>query len=79
MDMERQNYLNECDAQNKAKKFAEFKEEFENKLSSKYGISIGDCTDEDQLMVEFLDGFTTDDFIEFLANKHDLNPLNNYF
>jgi len=79
MDIERQNYLKECDAQDKAKKFAEFKKEFETKLFKKYGITIGDCTDDEALMVEFSDGATVEDFIEFLADKHNLTPKNNFF
>ncbi|MBP7846039.1 MAG: hypothetical protein KA007_01235 [Candidatus Pacebacteria bacterium] len=79
MDIQRQNFLKECDAQNKAKKFAEFKKEFEDKLFSKYGITIGDCTDENALMVEFEDGATAEEFIEFLADKHNLTPKNSFF
>ena len=79
MDIQRQNFLKECDAQNKAEKFAKFKKEFEDKLFAKYGITIGDCTDDEALMVEFSDGATVEDFIEFLADKHNLTPKNSFF
>lgn len=76
MDIQRQNFLKECDAQNKAEKFAEFKKEFEDKLFAKYGVTINDCTDDQALMTEFSDGATVEEFIEFIADKYDYTPIN---
>lgn len=79
MDIERKNFLKECDAQNKAAKFAEFKKEFEDKLFAKYGVTINDCTDDEALMTEFSDGATAEEFIEFIADKYDYTPKNSFF
>lgn len=72
-DIERQNFLNEGESE--SEKFEKFKTEFEDKMVAKYGIGINDCTDEDQLRVEFKTGSTPDELVEFFASKHDLTPL----
>lgn len=76
MDIERKNFLRECHEDNKKQLFEQFKQEFVDKLFKKYGIGINDCTDEDQLKTEFEDGFTPDEFIEFIADKYNLEPIN---
>lgn len=60
----------------KTKTFEEFQKEFEDLLFKKFGITIGDCTDEDALRQEFKDGASPQSFVDFLGDKHDLNPLN---
>jgi hypothetical protein len=49
-DIERQNFLPECEAENKAN-LAKFKQEFEDLLMKRHGITIGDCTDEEQQLL----------------------------
>lgn len=70
-DIERQNFLNETETEQE--KFQRFKTQFENKLFDKFGITIGDCTDEAQLMVEFKTGSTANDFVDWIGEKYDLS------
>jgi hypothetical protein len=70
-DIERQNFLPECEAANLAK----FKKEFEDLLMKRHGITIGDCTDEEQIEVEFRTGSTVVDFVEHIATKYDLDRI----
>lgn len=74
MDIERQNFIPELDAENK--KFESFKAEFESLLKKKYGIDINDCTDERLLRQEFDTGSKPNEYVEFVAEKYNLDPLN---
>lgn len=75
--MERQNFLNEVEAENQ--KFLEFKEKFEELLLRKFGITINDCTDEEQLRVEFETGSTPEEFVDFIGDKHGLDFIDDFF
>lgn len=55
---------------------AEWTKEVEDLLMKDYGITTGDCTDEKQLSVEFQDGTTPQEFVDFIGDKRDLNKLN---
>lgn len=73
-DLERQNFLAEVDEENK--KFDKFKQDFELELLYRFGLKIEDITDEDQLRQEFESGGKFNDFVEYLGEKHDLDPIN---
>ena len=64
---------------NKEKTLAEWTKEVETLLMKDYGITTGDCTDENQLAVEFKDGTSPQEFVDFIADKRDLNKLNSDF
>lgn len=53
---------------------AEFRKELGDKLSEKFGITIGDCIDESQIEVEFADGSTVEGLVDYLGDKYDLTP-----
>ncbi len=55
-----------------------FKEKVEALLLKRHGITIGDCTDDDQLEVEFEDGARPEDFVEFIADKYDLDRIDQF-
>lgn len=76
-DIERQNFLPECEAENKAN-LAKFKQEFEDLLMKRHGITIGDCTDEEQIETEFRTGTTVVDFVEWIAKKYDLDRIDQF-
>ena len=59
-------------------RFEKFKHEFEDLLMKRHGITIGDCTDECQLLAEFLTSSTAVEFVEFLADKHDLDRIDEF-
>jgi len=73
MDIERKNFLEELEEQNR--RYEIFKAKFEAVLSKRHGITIGDCTDEETLRVEFEDGVTPEDFVEHIATKYDLDRI----
>ncbi len=61
------------------KTLAQWTKEVEDLLMKDYGITTGDCTDDEQLEVEFKDGTTPQDFVDFIGDKRDLNKLNREF
>jgi hypothetical protein len=73
-DIERQNFLPECEAENKVK-LAQFKQELEDLLMTRHGITVGDCTDDVQIEAEFRTGSTAVDFVEWIADKHELDRI----
>ena len=63
------------DTMKKINTFELFKEKVEKLLSKRHGITIGDCTDDDQLKIEFEDGSTPEDFVEYIASKYGLERI----
>ena len=63
----------------KEKTLIQWTEEVENLLMKDYGITTGDCTDDTQLAVEFKDGTSPQDFVDFIADKRDLDKLHKGF
>ena len=59
----------------KTQTYEEFKKEFEDTLMERHGITINDCTDEEQLKREYEDGSSAVDFVEWIADKHDLDRI----
>lgn len=59
----------------KTQTYEEFKKEFEDTLMERHGITINDCTDEEQLKREYEDGSSPSDFVEWIADKHDLDRI----
>lgn len=59
----------------KAQTLEQFKEEVGNLLMKDYGIGIGDCTDDDELEVEFKTGSIAQEFVDFIGEKHDLTKM----
>lgn len=59
----------------KPKTYADFKKQFEEILMERHGITINDCTDEEQLQREFNDGSSPEEFIEWIADKHGLDRI----
>lgn len=57
------------------KTYEEFKAEVENLLSTRHGITIGDCTDEEMIKREHEDGSSPSDFVEWIAEKYDLDRI----
>ena len=60
---------------NGEKTFDQFKKEVETLLMKRHGITINDCTDDEQLNVEFNDDSKPEEFVEFLAGKYDLDRI----
>lgn len=56
-------------------KFDKFKKDFEKKMLEQYGLSIGDTTDDDQLMSEFKDGATPQSVVDYIADKRNLEKI----
>lgn len=73
MDIERQNFLNECKGPQQT--LEQFKEAVGNALMAKFGITINDCTDDQQIEREFKDFSTVDSFVDWLGDKYDLTPI----
>jgi len=63
----------------KEKTLIQWTEEVENLLMKDYGITTGDCTDDKQLEVEFNDGTSPQEFVDFIADKRDLDKLHKGF
>jgi DNA polymerase-3 subunit alpha len=42
---------------------------------AKFGITINDCTDDQQIEREFKDFSTVDSFVDWLGDKYDLTPI----
>ena len=59
----------------KATTYKEFKKKFEQVLMERHGITINDATDEEQLQREFNNGSSPEEFVEWIANKHDLDRI----
>jgi hypothetical protein len=57
------------------KTFEDWKAEFEKILMDKYGITINDCTDEEQLKTEFKDGSSPQEFVDWIGEKYDLQTI----
>lgn len=78
-EIERQNFLKEIKKEAEEKKFQAFKKQFEKALFQKFGVTIGDCTDETTLRAEFKDGATPQEFVDFLGDKFDLTPKDSFY
>lgn len=52
-----------------------FTEEFENLLMKKFGITKGDCIDDEQIAVEHRDGTSPQDLVDWIGEKHHLTPM----
>lgn len=57
------------------KTFDQFKKDVENLLMKRHGITVNDCTDDTQLQAEFNDDAKPEEFVEFIADKYDLNRI----
>ena len=44
----------------------------------RHGITINDCTDEEQIANEFRTGATVVDFVEWIATKHNLDRIDQF-
>jgi hypothetical protein len=74
-DIERQNFLPECEAEYKAN-LAQFKKDFEDLLMKRHLVTANDCTDDQQIETEFKTGSTVVEFVEWIAEKYDLHRVN---
>ncbi|HUU86316.1 MAG TPA: hypothetical protein VMX17_01015 [Candidatus Glassbacteria bacterium] len=63
----------------KEKTLAQWTKEVEDLLMKDYGITTGDCTDDTQLAVEFKDGTSPQEFVDFIGDKMHLDKLNRDF
>lgn len=75
MDVERQKFLAELAEE----RFNEFKTELGATLMKKFGVGIGNCTDDEQIRIELKDGATVEDFSDFLGEKYDLDRIDTGF
>ncbi len=55
-----------------------YKQKVSNLLIMKYGIGIGDCTDEEAIEVAFNTGETVEEFVDGIADKYSLSPLESF-
>ena len=61
----------------KEKQFNKWHEKVEELLMRDYRITVGDCTDDEQLAIEFKQNSTPQEFVDFIGEKYDLFKFEN--
>jgi hypothetical protein len=59
--------------------FKDFVSEFERLLKKRYGIDLNDCTDEDYLKTCYDGNETTEEVVEQIATKRNLDRIDSFY